>query len=1444
MAGVKAQKHFNAVEMAMMTHQKSDAQAVNIGLGDDVAREAGADMAAELDDWNLLEKMAKEQVTARRGFFSRRPDRIVYQGSELSIDRSSKRASGDPLLLMPGVSMELTGVEMEPTESQEGKKRQEFSGKGGYMVLIPQGSANAAIMPVQEVTVSNKSIAALGTRNEGSKSNGVIFLEPGKRYVLAGRLELKDQTIDLLEASQYPISGEETISGKGWEKVEGMTITAAGISEGTVIGGEQQTAEPGGQGEPADVPPVPAPSVVLPEAPILIKGKRLPKGMMKNHELLPKEGAVVGESYEFQDATLHIELNDWRKIPSDLPVTGLMMKRGWGDDATGEYVVAGNLSIPLDESRCIRISGLRFDKAQGVWLANWIREKPLENAEEDEEEGEEDGEDEEEERDAAADALSILSDLSQGASLREIEEKWKDIYGEDEDEDKEDSEALFQYEQEFGAEFVLVPGLSVTLDLKTAVLLDKFINKPDLSQGNPLELSAGLLGSCSLSLRAGLETGVPYLFSIGGGITGTLAVEGTGEKKELIAGKASVSLEIEKDKDTGKSHLVMTEFPVIQFTAGIQLVGSVGADISASSRIFGWSKSLYEIEFGKWEIARVTGVAELQKEDKDFHHLFRNWKFSTASLNVAVFGNEIYEKSLKSNYGLQNVKELVQNREAYNKEQYGILLEKLQQFLSHSGEQVLIGTGPESDGLQSMVQQAKDLKEEALLQLNLEHTALQVNINETDRLLADRGQKKEREDYQEMAEKHQKRLRQLEENPQNAKKTRGYQRARMEELQKEHLFGPGSEQALQFYQEKQREEAQKDLLNTDAAFQGALQAGTADPRFIREVLEKKLKLSKREILMHYATLEDIRDYEKGRQQFYLQQAMQEARKETPEKTIKAVTEKGDYSWIRIGGVDKILAYEQEKAGREALANQKGVQKIEAEGLTKSTEKSRLLANSRQELIDTYQEILQPNPHRLEQQYQATAKSLRKTEGGENARFGSTIKSCLTLEMLLDYEQIRLKQCKVSHRQIHQERIDRLESDIAKRNLQRAREDEEAAQATERAGVDRYVEETDRFMNQLRQDKITVPGLKYAVVAREAKERMEDEWIRKLKTAQEGDATALLDLQLPPEVEKQIGEALYQKRQGEQASGGPDLTGYRQAKKLELFRGKKTYSHTERYQELFQYWEDHGREQVNPDLFVQKYISLGGGAGYAGQFDFGSVSWEAVNEYLALIHENDPGNTKHLERMNELEEMSGEPSEKVVEHYLGMISRLPFGENFITAKYDTVVSRITPAQIMEREKRDNQYDGIVKFLSDYSARKQQAEAENGSSREVMDRAYEEYQRVFMKDHHGYLQSKSKEMEAQAELPADVAQIRSYEAGRLQEYEGRLHELEESKRLFQETSAEITRRILELDNQLKTLEQIIADPQAFLNSSGRLPDDHPLVSARDEIGAEQTPALVEI
>lgn len=199
-------------------------------------------------------------------------------------------------------------------------------------------------------------------------------------------------------------------------------------------------------------------------------------------------------------------------------------------------------------------------------------------------------------------------------------------------------------------------------------------------------------------------------------------------------------------------------------------------------------------------------------------------------------------------------------------------------------------------------------------------------------------------------------------------------------------------------------------------------------------------------------------------------------------------------------------------------------------------------------------------------------------------------------------------------------------------------------------------------------------------------------------------------------------------------------------------------------------------------------------------------------------------------------------EEIVEYYLEMISKLPFGENFITAKYDTVLSRITPARIMEREKRDNQYDGILKFLTDYSQEKLRQEAETDSSKEAMDRAYEEYKRVFMNDHHGYLKSKSKKIKAQADALISPEQLRSYETGRMKEYEDRMQELDSSKTLFQETSAEITRRIMELDKQVKTLENIIADLEAFLNSSGRLPENHPLVTAQEEIGAE--PALVEI
>lgn len=818
-----------------------------------------------------------------------------------------------------------------------------------------------------------------------------------------------------------------------------------------------------------------------------------------------------------------------------------------------------------------------------------------------EDEEDENEEDSGEERDPKEDARAILLDLKNRLSLAEIKEKYKDIYGDEPDEDEKEDDTLFKYENDLKTEFPIVPGLSIGIGLEAAILLDKFINKPDFSQkGNPMELSAGLLGSCSLSLRVSLDTGVHYLFSIGGGITGALIAEGTGDNKELIQGSAFASMGIEKDQATEKYHFILSEPPMIQFTAGIQLTGSVGADITASSKVFGWSKSLYEIEFGSWEIARVTGVAELQKKDNDFYHMFQNWELSQASINVAVLGNEIYEKSLKSKYGLKTVKELVQNREAYNKSQYGILLEKLQQFLSHSGQQVLIGTGLEGGGLQSMVQQAMDLKKEAMLQLDLEHTALQVNINETDRLLVDKGQRKEREDSRKAMEKHQVRLQKLEENPQKAEATRGYRNARMEELQKEHLFGSGSRQALAFYQMKQQEEAQKDILNTDEAFQKALQAGIADPQFIRDFLEKKLKLSRWEIIAHYATLDDIQKYEEVRKKSYLDAAMQKDKKKTPEATLKSLIKKGDYSWVRVGGVGKILAYEQAAAQREASSNQKEVQEIDAEGLTENMGKNRLLANSRQELIDTYREILQPNAQDLEQQYGKVLESLTKTQGGEPARFSSTIRDCLTLEMLVNYEQLRLTQVSRKEKTKHQQRIERLNSYIAERNSHQNAGNEDEAQAAEKAGIDWYLGEADRMMNKLRRNQVTVPGLKYAVVAHEAEERMEDEWIRKLRTATEGDAAALLDLQLPPEAEAQIGAALYEKRRKEQEEGAVNLSGYNQAKKLELFRGKKSHSHTECYQELCRYWEDHGKENVNPDFFVQKYLSLGGGAGYAPQ----------------------------------------------------------------------------------------------------------------------------------------------------------------------------------------------------------------------------------------------------
>lgn len=292
--------------------------------------------------------------------------------------------------------------------------------------------------------------------------------------------------------------------------------------------------------------------------------------------------------------------------------------------------------------------------------------------------------------------------------------------------------------------------------------------------------------------------------------------------------------------------------------------------------------------------------------------------------------------------------------------------------------------------------------------------------------------------------------------------------------------------------------------------------------------------------------------------------------------------------------------------------------------------------------------------------------------------------------------------------------------------------------------------------------------------------------------------------------------------------------------MELYRGGKSMSHTERHRELLKFYQENGEERVNPDLFVQKYISLGGGAGYARAFHFDEISPEEVRAFQELACEKDDDYMKHLQRINEMIAMEGEPDEKIVEEYLKKIGNLPFADNFVKSGYELVVSRVTPAQIREREMKPSQYAGLVSFLSEYldeSGRK------DGLSQESVDAAYEEYKTRFMGDHHGFLDTRKKEMKSQIAAESDVSQIRRYEEGRQAFYKSKLEELDEPKRKVEELSREITQRIMDLDKHIEELDGIIADPEKFLRSSGKLPEDHPLVDTAAMLGGDSA-AFVEI
>lgn len=179
------------------------------------------------------------------------------------------------------------------------------------------------------------------------------------------------------------------------------------------------------------------------------------------------------------------------------------------------------------------------------------------------------------------------------------------------------------------------------------------ISQPEIKRN--LYLTTELKGSIGATLKLLLEAGVGYLFSVTGGLTATGKAHGTLDRSEDLFGRGRFQIPV-----TMKGNEIKTGNAELELDAGIGLMGSVGAELSAGSTIFDWEKELWSYTFKEWNPLDLQGKLKLKQNGKKGLFNPGGW-----DIDEKAFSFELFQKKIEGSekYGIKMYK-LSENAEA------------------------------------------------------------------------------------------------------------------------------------------------------------------------------------------------------------------------------------------------------------------------------------------------------------------------------------------------------------------------------------------------------------------------------------------------------------------------------------------------------------------------------------------------------------------------------------------------------------------------------------------------------------------------------------------------------------------------------------------------------------------------------------------------------------
>ena len=298
-------------------------------------------------------------------------------------------------------------------------------------------------------------------------------------------------------------------------------------------------------------------------------------------------------------------------------------------------------------------------------------------------------------------------------------------------------------------------------NLKTLIPnAQKLLGSDTDSKPAKLEFSAGLKASLGLEARAGFEEGIPFLIT---GFQGVFAkAEANGAlKDDGTALSADVTLEINK-KDNKKFELAKDVHASIK--GGVDLTGSVGAVADVESKLFVWKKTLAEVTFKKWHLARI-GMNFGMTKDKNAKGITGGWSLDEATVSLALppapgLGKAFTDaNSEKDKYGL-TTPDVSESPECQSvQEKFKRALDMLQYFAENKGStSVLLPNQPSDNGVVDTIVNMQTVMDEFTAVWGNAQNALQIEDDILRAYLGSSGYKNKKEAFKSRIELHSQRV--------------------------------------------------------------------------------------------------------------------------------------------------------------------------------------------------------------------------------------------------------------------------------------------------------------------------------------------------------------------------------------------------------------------------------------------------------------------------------------------------------------------------------------------------------------------------------------------------------------------------------------------------------------------------------------------------------------